>query len=32
MKDYSLMLILIDDLIDEIENIEDNILIMNNIN
>lgn len=31
MKDYSLMFILIDDLIENVQKIEDNILIMNNI-
>ena len=31
MTDYSLMFILIDDLIENVQKIEDNILIMNNI-
>lgn len=32
MKDYSLMFVLIDDLIDEVTNLEENIIIIHKIN
>lgn len=32
MKDYSLMFVLIDDLIDEVTNLEENLIIIHKIN
>lgn len=32
MKDYSLMFVLIDDLIDEVVNLEENLIIIHKIN
>ena len=32
MKDYSLMFVLIDDLIDEVTNLEENLIVIHKIN